>query len=100
MAAEHHRSSLVDDSVTSVGVKKVRASSGGSSGNTWKIILAVACLAIASMLIAFQMGYIPNPFEEKIKPTVRTPEENKAVQEYQKQVETNKTKPNVQQGGS
>ena len=96
--AEHNRKSLVDDSFSTVGSPK--KASGQNSGNTWKIVLAVACLAIASVLIAFQMGYIPNPFEEKVKPTVRTQEETKAVQEYQKQVETNKSKPNVQQGGS
>lgn len=99
--AEHNRSSLVDDSFNSVGAsKKAGKSSSGGSGNTLKIVLVIACLGIASVLIAFQLGYIPNPFEEKPKPTVRTQEDNKAVQDYQKQIESSKAKPNVVQGGS
>jgi hypothetical protein len=99
--AENKRTSLVDDSYQSVGAKKAPGkSSSGGSGATVKIALAIGCMVIAGILIAFQMGFIPNPFEEKIKPTVRTQEESKAVQDYQKQVETNKTKPNVQSGGS
>jgi len=88
-----NRRSLVDDSMESVGgEKKAKAKSSGGSGNGVKIAIIAVCLGLAAVLLAYQFGVIPNPFEEKVKPPVFTQEEmtqrQNAEQEAAKAVKT------------
>lgn len=99
--AEMKRSSLVDDSFDSAAPgKKAKKSSSGSSGNTIKLVLVFVCLGIAAVLLAFQFNLLPNPFEEKIKPVVRSAEDDKAAAESQRINEATKKAPNTPVGGS
>ncbi len=100
--AEHNRKSLVDDSFDSVGSgKAAKAKSGGGSKNGLKIGLISVCFILAAVLLAYNFGIIPNPFEEPVKPTVVTPEDNKVITDYKKQGDTAKKQPNPPaEGGS
>lgn len=81
-----NRRSLVDDSMESVGgPKKTKAKSKGGSGNGVKVAIIAVCLGLAGILLAYQFGVIPNPFEEKVKPTVFTPEETTQRQNAEEQ---------------
>ncbi len=84
--SQSNRRSLVDDSMESVGTsKKAKSKSGGGSGNGVKIAIIAVCLGLAAILLAYQFGVIPNPFEEKVKPPSFTPEEQAQIQNYEQE---------------
>lgn len=95
--ADNKRSSLVDDSFSSVGSsKKSTKSSSGGSNNALKIGLAIVCFIVAGLGIAYSQGV----FEPKPKPVVRTEADNKAAQDTQKAQDAAKQVPRTIIGGS
>ncbi len=95
--ADHKRSSLVDDSFSSVGAsKKASKSSSGGSNNALKIGLVIVCFIVAGLGIAYSQGV----FEAKPKPVVRTEADNKAAAESQKAQDAAKQAPRTTIGGS
>jgi uncharacterized protein HemX len=94
--ADNKRSSLVDDSFNSVGSAKKTKKSSGGSGKALKLVIIVIGFAVAGLGIAYTQGV----FEAPPKPVVRTAEDQKTADDFQKASENLRKSPAATSGGS